>query len=118
LEIRNGDGVTGAAHWRVLDPGEAECEVTAFDGLVDAGPLYLGEPGRAAPQSPRDALGDFDVEAAHARRIGGGGFYERRSALGVAGPQKRTMIEMLVRRDHAQHERREDTGRVVGSAMF
>src|SRR5207247_8874543 len=71
LEIRNGDRVTGAAHRGVLDPGEAEREVAAFDGLVDVGPLHLHEPGAAAPQAACDALGDLDVEAAHTRRSGG-----------------------------------------------
>src|SRR5438132_2079381 len=70
FEIRNGDGVTGAVHGGVLDAREAEREVAAFNGLIDAGPLYLDEPGRPAPESTGDALGDLDVEAAHARGIG------------------------------------------------
>ena len=88
LEIRDGDGVPRAAHGRVLDPGEAEREVTAFDGLVDAGPLHLDEPRCATPQATRDPLGDLDVEATDARRIGGVGLHEWRTAFGVAAPHE------------------------------
>ena len=75
---------------RILDPGEAEREVPAFDGLVEIGPLHLDEPGGAAlPTEPAgDALGDFDIEAPHAGRIGRIRLHEWRAPLGVTAPHE------------------------------
>ena len=113
FEIRNGDRVTGAAHRGVLDPGEAEREVAAFDGLVDVGPLHLHEPGAAAPQAACDALGDLDVEAAHTRRIGGISLDERSAALGIAAPHQPPGVGMLLCGDETQRERRDHAVRAT-----
>src|SRR6266478_7620840 len=106
FEIRNGDGVTGAAHGDVLDAREAEREVAAFNRLIDVGPLYLDEPGRPAPESTGDALGDLDVEAAHTRGIGRISLDERSTTFGVAAPHQHRSIGVLCR-DETQRERRD-----------
>src|SRR2546422_10372766 len=51
LEVGKGDGVAGTPRGGVLDTREGEREVTAFDRLVDVGPLRseerrVGEEGR------------------------------------------------------------------------
>src|SRR6266576_912062 len=73
----------------VLDTGEPEREVAALHRLVDARPLDL-EKLRAsvAAQSARDALSDFYVEPAHARRIPRVCLREWRTALGVTTPHE------------------------------
>ncbi len=113
FEIRNGHRVSGAAHGGVLDAREAEREVAAFNGLVDAGPLHLDEPSGAASQATRDAVGDLDVEAAHARGVGGISLDERGTTLGVAAPHQNPGVGMLLCDDETQCERRDHAVRAT-----
>jgi len=105
FEVGQGDRVTGTTRGSVLDPGEPDVEIAAFDGLIDAGPLYLNEARRPAappaPESARNALGDFDVEAAHARGVGGVGFDEGCAALGISTPNQHTGVRALALRGDA-----------------
>ena len=69
LIIRKGDRVAGAPRRRVLDAAQADVGVAARDRLIDRCKGDLDE-ARLAAQPPRDQLGDLDVEADDARRVG------------------------------------------------
>ena len=90
FEVGQGDGVAGATRRRILDAGEANFEIPAFDRLIDAGPLHLNETRRPAPppEPARDAFGDLYIEAPHARRIGRVGFHKGGATLGISTPHE------------------------------
>src|SRR6185369_6588276 len=81
----NRDRVARAQLRPVFDTRQADVEIAALDRLLDRCPGDLYEL-RWTVQVTRDQLGNFDIEAAHARRVIRVGFYEGRAALGIAAP--------------------------------
>ena len=88
LIIRKRHRVAGPARGRVFDAAQSDVGVAAGDGLIDRRERDLDEAGLAA-ESSRDELGDLDIEADDARRVGGIGLDIRRAAFGVTGPSEK-----------------------------
>ena len=87
LIIRKGDRVAGPARGRVFDAAQPDVGVAAGNRLIDRRERDLDEAGLAA-ESACDELGDLDIEADDAGRVGGIGFDIRRAAFGVTGPSR------------------------------
>ena len=87
LIIRKRDRVAGPARGRVFDAAQPDVGVAPGNRLIDRRERNLDKAGLAA-ESARDELGDLDIEADDASRVGGIGFDIRRTALGVAGPSE------------------------------
>ena len=88
LIIRKGDSVAGPARGRVFDAAQSDVGVAPGDRLIDRRERDLDEAGLAA-ESACDELGDLDIEADDAGRVGWIGFDIRRAAFGVTGPSEK-----------------------------
>ena len=85
LVVGNRDRQAGAARGRVFDAAQADVEVAARGGRVEAREADLDEPRRAAEPIAR-AAARFHLEADDPRRIVRVGLDERRAAFGIAAP--------------------------------
>ncbi len=88
LIIRKGDSVAGPARGRVFDAAQSDVGVAPGNRLIDRRERDLDEAGRAA-ESACDELGDLDIEADDAGRVGWIGFDIGRAAFGVTGPSEK-----------------------------
>ena len=88
LIIRKGDRVAGPPRGRVFDAAQPDVGVASGNGLIDRRERDLDEAGLAA-ESGCDELGDLDIEADDARRVGRIGLDIRRAAFGIAGPAEK-----------------------------